>query len=50
MSPKHHPLVDDPNAHVDETDALFVFGACAAFITYLINKAAVHPRQDDKTG
>lgn len=38
-----HPLVDDPTAQVDETDALFMFGACAAFITYLINKAAVHP-------
>jgi hypothetical protein len=38
-----HPLIDDPNAQVDETDALFMFGACAAFITYLINKAAFHP-------
>lgn len=37
-----HPLIDDPNAQVDEADALFMFGACAAFITYLINKAATH--------
>jgi hypothetical protein len=34
-----HPLIDDPNASVDEWDALFMFGACAAFITYLVQKA-----------
>jgi len=34
-----HPLLDDPNAKVDETDALFMIGACAAFVSYLINKA-----------
>ncbi len=33
-----HPLLDDP-AKVDETDALFMIGACAAFVSYLINKA-----------
>jgi hypothetical protein len=33
-----HPLLDDP-ANVDETDALFMIGACAAFVSYLINKA-----------
>ena len=34
-----HPLIDDPNASVDEWDALFMFGACAACITYLAQKA-----------
>jgi hypothetical protein len=34
-----HPLLDDHTANVDETDALFMIGACAAFVSYLINKA-----------
>lgn len=34
-----HPLIDEPFATVDETDALFMIGACAAFVSYLINKA-----------
>ena len=34
-----HPLLDDHTAKVDETDALFMIGACAAFVSYLINKA-----------
>jgi hypothetical protein len=34
-----HPLLDDGTAKVDETDALFMLGACAAFVSYLINKA-----------
>jgi hypothetical protein len=34
-----HPLLDDRDANVDETDALFMIGACAAFVSYLINKA-----------
>jgi hypothetical protein len=34
-----HPLLDDGTANVDETDALFMIGACAAFVSYLINKA-----------
>jgi len=34
-----HPLVDEPAAPVDETDALYMLGACAAFMSYLINKA-----------
>jgi hypothetical protein len=34
-----HPLLDDSSANVDETDALFMIGACAAFVSYLINKA-----------
>jgi hypothetical protein len=34
-----HALLDDSTAKVDEADALFMFGACAAFVSYLINKA-----------
>jgi hypothetical protein len=34
-----HPLLDDSSAKVDEGDALFMIGACAAFVSYLINKA-----------
>jgi hypothetical protein len=34
-----HPLLDDGTAKVDDTDALFMIGACAAFVSFLINKA-----------
>lgn len=34
-----HALLDDSTAKVDETDALFMLGACAAFVSYPINKA-----------
>ncbi len=34
-----HPLLDAQAARVDETDALFMIGACAAFVSYLISKA-----------
>jgi hypothetical protein len=34
-----HPLLLESKANVDETDALFMIGACAAFVSYLINKA-----------
>jgi hypothetical protein len=34
-----HPLIDEPVAAVDETDALYMFGACGAFVTYLIGKS-----------
>lgn len=34
-----HALIDDANAKVDEADALFMIGACAAFVSYLINKS-----------
>lgn len=34
-----HALLDDSTAKVDETDALFMLGACAAFVSYLVNKA-----------
>lgn len=33
-----HPLIDDDTANVDETDALFMLGACASFVSYLIGK------------
>lgn len=34
-----HPLLDEPVAAVDEADALYMLGSCAAFVSYLINKA-----------
>jgi hypothetical protein len=34
-----HALLDGEAAKVDQTDALFMLGACAAFVSYLINKA-----------
>lgn len=35
-----HAHLNDPNSTPpDETDALFMIGACAAFVSYLINKA-----------
>jgi hypothetical protein len=34
-----HALIDEPVAQVDETDALYMLGSCAAFISYLIGKA-----------
>jgi hypothetical protein len=34
-----HALIDEPVAEVDETDALYMLGSCAAFVSYLINKA-----------
>ncbi len=34
-----HPLLDGPQANVDEADALFMIGACAAFVSYMIYKA-----------
>lgn len=33
-----HPLLDEDAANVDEADALFMLGACSAFISYLILK------------
>lgn len=30
-----HPLLEDPQTKVDEIDALFMMGACAAFVSYL---------------
>jgi hypothetical protein len=34
-----HPLLEKGSADVDETDAIFMFSACAAFVSYLIAKA-----------
>lgn len=34
-----HPLLEAGDANVDEVDALYMFGACAAFTTYLIGRA-----------
>jgi hypothetical protein len=34
-----HALLDDSTAKVDEADAMFMLGACAAFVSYLLNKA-----------
>jgi hypothetical protein len=36
-----HPLLDDGTAGVDEADVLFMIGACASFVSYLINKARI---------
>ena len=33
-----HPLLDKNAAQVEETDALFMIGACAAFVSYVINR------------
>lgn len=33
-----HPLLDQGDANVDEADAMFMLGACAAFVSYLISK------------
>ena len=33
-----HPLLDAGDANVDEADALFMIGACASFVSYLIAK------------
>jgi hypothetical protein len=33
-----HPVLDDPKASADEVDALFMFGACSSFVSYLIGK------------
>lgn len=31
-----HSLLDNPQAKVDQTDALFMLGACASFVSYLL--------------
>lgn len=33
-----HPLIDAGAAAVDETDAIFMIGACASFVSYMISK------------
>lgn len=37
-----HALLEDSAAKVDEIDAMFMLGACAAFVSYLINKARLN--------
>jgi hypothetical protein len=34
-----HPLLERKAPSVDEADALFMIGACSAFLSYLVNKA-----------
>lgn len=34
-----HPMLEKDAPQVDETDALFMLGACASFVTYLTNRA-----------
>ena len=34
-----HALLEKDAPSADETDALFMMGACASFVSYLINKA-----------
>lgn len=34
-----HALLEAGEAKVDEAEALFMIGACAAFVSYLLNKA-----------
>jgi hypothetical protein len=36
-----HSLLDEPQSRVDEADALFMIGACSAFISYLLQKARI---------
>jgi hypothetical protein len=36
-----HAHLNEPSAKPDEADALFMIGACASFVSYLINKARV---------
>lgn len=35
-----HALVFGENAQVDETDALFMLGACASFVSYLVSRGS----------
>jgi hypothetical protein len=39
-----HAAIDDPTANADETDALFMLGACASFVSYLLARK----RQSDE--
>lgn len=38
-----HPLLNDAKANVDESDALFMIGARASFVSYLIGKTRIVP-------
>jgi hypothetical protein len=43
-----HAHLNEPTASPDEADALFMIGACAAFVSYLINKARAAGLLDGK--
>lgn len=36
-----HALLDETAAKVDEIDALYMFGACASFVSYLIGRSSL---------
>lgn len=36
-----HSLLNEPQSRVDEADALFMIGACSAFISYLLQKVRI---------
>ena len=36
-----HALLEGASPEVDEADALYMFGACAAFVSYLIRKGSL---------
>ena len=38
-----HALIDDAAANVDEADAIFMLGACASFVSYLIARYRAMP-------
>ena len=40
-----HPLLDKGNSNVDETDAIFMIGACSAFVSYLVGKVRTEEPQ-----
>ena len=35
-----HAMLEGERPRIDETDAIYMLGACAAFVTYLSRKAA----------
>jgi hypothetical protein len=45
---RHAHLNDPSSPPPDEQDALFMIGACAAFVSYLINKATLNLRSSSK--
>ena len=45
-----HAHLNEPSVSPDETDALFMIGACAAFVSYLIGKARSTGLLNSKAG
>ena len=37
---RHSLVFEESEAAVDETDALFMMGACAAFVSYMLSRKA----------